>query len=128
MRAILSPFRYNADDNHFFASLLLHHDHEHAIIAHLGAADRIVAISETCGGADAIDLPLRQIVGDALAHDAHDLVIAHNHPSGDPRPSDADIETTRALAMLLRPLGIRIHDHLILTHEKTTSFRVLGWL
>jgi DNA repair protein RadC len=128
MRAILSPFRYGIDDHHFFAPLLLDYDHEHAIIAHLGAADRMVAISETCGRADAIDLPLRQIVGDALTHDARTLVIAHNHPSGDPRPSDADIETTRALAMLLRPLGIRIHDHLILTRDKTTSFRALGWL
>ena len=128
MRAILSPFRYNTDNRNFFAPLLLNHDHEHAIIAHLGSADRLVAISETSGGTDAINLPLRQIVGDALAHDARALVMAHNHPSGDPRPSDADIETTRALALLLRPLGIRIHDHLILTQHDTTSFRPMGWL
>ena len=128
MRAILTPFRYNSEDHRFFAPLLLHHDHEHAIVAHLGSSDRLVAMSETVGEADAIHLPLRMIVGDALANDAQALVIAHNHPSGDPRPSEADIETTRALALLLRPLGIRIHDHLILTHDRTTSFRALGWL
>ena len=128
MRAILTPFRYRSEDHRFFAPLLLHHDHEHAIVAHLGAAGRLVAMSETVGEADSIHLPLRTIVGDALANDAQSLIIAHNHPSGDPRPSEADIETTRSLAMLLRPLGIRIHDHLILTDERTTSFRALGWL
>ncbi|QLC26597.1 DNA repair protein [Parasphingopyxis algicola] len=116
-------------DSAFFAPLVLRHDHEHAVIAHLGADGRLLAISEAQGGHDRIILPLRRIIGDALAHDGHAVLLAHNHPSGDPTPSETDIESTRRLADLLRPLGIRIYDHLILTRSgASTSFRRLGWL
>ncbi|MBC2778516.1 JAB domain-containing protein [Parasphingopyxis marina] len=113
----------------FFAPLVLRHDYEHAVVAHLGADGRLVAISEAQGSRDKIILPLRTIVHDALSHDGHAVMIAHNHPSGDPTPSETDIETTRKLADLLRPLSIRIFDHLILTSNGGfTSFRDLGWL
>jgi DNA repair protein RadC len=112
----------------FFAPLVVHHRHEHAIVAHLDAQGRTVALSEVQGSHDHIILPLRQIIGDALAHDGRSVMLAHNHPSGDPTPSKADIETTRKLADLLRPLGIRVYDHLILTSTgASTSFRDLGW-
>lgn len=116
-------------DVDFFAPLVVQHDYEHAVIAHLGMDGRLVAISEAQGSRDRIILPLRQIVGDALSHDGHSVLIAHNHPSGDPTPSQVDIDTTRKLADLLRPLSIRIYDHLILTESgNSTSFRELGWL
>lgn len=124
-----SPITGCEADNAFFAPLVLHHAHEHAVIAHLGADGRLVAISEAQGGPDRIVLPLRQIIGDALAHDGRRVLLAHNHPSGDPTPSETDIESTRRLADLLRPLGIRFYDHLILTRSgASTSFRRLGWL
>jgi DNA repair protein RadC len=113
----------------FFAPLVLEHDYEHAVVAHIGIEGRLVAISEAQGGGDQIILPLRTIVHDALSHDGRAVLIAHNHPSGDPTPSEADIETTRRLADLLRPLSIRVFDHLILTAQGgSTSFRDLGWL
>ncbi|MEM8696616.1 MAG: JAB domain-containing protein [Pseudomonadota bacterium] len=129
MTAVGSPIVESQMDRAFFAPLVLHHDHEHAVIAHLAGDGRLVAISEAKGGRDRLILPLRQIVGDALTHDGRAVLLAHNHPSGDPTPSETDIETTRVLAGLLRPLGIRIYDHLILTRSgATTSFRELGWL
>lgn len=113
----------------FFEPLVLAHRYEHAVIAHFNDDGRMVALSEAQGSNDRIILPLRQIVGNALAHDACAVMLAHNHPSGDPTPSQADIETTRALSDLLRPLNIRLYDHLILTSSgQTTSFRELGWL
>ena len=77
---------------------------------------------------DQLDLPIRGIAADALAFDAFGLVIAHNHPSGDPTPSEADREATRRLARALDPLGIRLLDHLVVAARGITSFRSLGFL
>lgn len=130
MAAAPPPHAYHAKIDHsFLAALLLHRDHEQAIVAHLSDAGRLIAISEATGSKYGVDLPLRAIVADALNHDARTVLLAHNHPSGDPQPSETDIETTRQLVTLLRPLGIRVYDHLILTRSGgTTSFRALGWL
>jgi DNA repair protein RadC len=75
-----------------------------------------------------VDFPLRAIIRDALTLDAAGLVIAHNHPSGDPSPSRADLVATRALVDLTRPLGIRVHDHLIFAADSTRSFSAMGLL
>lgn len=124
-----SLFASTVVDSELFAPLVVHHRHEHAVVAHLDARGRMVALSEAQGSQDRIILPLRQIIGDALAHDGRAVMLAHNHPSGDPTPSQTDIETTRKLADLLRPLNIRVYDHLILTSGgDSTSFRDLGWL
>ena len=52
----------------------------------------------------------------------------HNHPSGDPTPSRADIEVTRQVAEGAKLFGIKLHDHLIVGREQTASFRSLGLL
>lgn len=77
---------------------------------------------------DRLDLPIRAIAADALAFDALGLVMAHNHPSGDPTPSEADREATRRLARALDPLGIRLLDHLVVGARGIASFRSLGFL
>lgn len=51
--------------------------------------------------------------------------VAHNHPSGDPTPSSADIRMTKELAAIAQPLGITVHDHLIVGRNGQTSFRGL---
>jgi DNA repair protein RadC len=50
----------------------------------------------------------------------------HNHPSGDPTPSRADIEMTRQIAEVARPLGISVHDHLIVGRDGHTSLKGMG--
>jgi DNA repair protein RadC len=50
----------------------------------------------------------------------------HNHPSGDPTPSKADIEMTREVARAAKPLGIEVHDHLIIGQGRQVSLRGLG--
>ena len=67
----------------------------------------------------------REVVRRALELRATALILVHNHPSGDPTPSRADIEMTRTLIDVSRPLGIEIHDHVIVGREGHASFRGL---
>lgn len=68
----------------------------------------------------------REVFYPAIRHKAASIIIAHNHPSGDPTPSDADYETTRALVTAARCIGIPIHDHIIIGQQKYVSLRQLG--
>lgn len=70
----------------------------------------------------------REIVQRALEVGAGALVLVHNHPSGDPQPSREDIEMTSALVKICAPLGIAIHDHLVIGREGVASFKALGLL
>ncbi|MGV6801130.1 MAG: RadC family protein [bacterium] len=68
----------------------------------------------------------REVVKRALALEASSLILVHNHPSGDPTPSRADIDMTRQIVDAAKPLGIRVHDHLVIGRGKHTSFKNLG--
>jgi len=68
----------------------------------------------------------REIVKRALALNASALILAHNHPSGDPTPSRADIEMTREVVEAARALRIAVHDHLVIGRGGTASFKALG--
>jgi DNA repair protein RadC len=70
----------------------------------------------------------REVARRALALDAMAVVIAHNHPSGDPTPSDADIAMTARIDEALRAVGVTLHDHLIIGKGAETSFRAQGLL
>jgi DNA repair protein RadC len=65
----------------------------------------------------------REVVKRALELGASAIIMVHNHPSGDPTPSKADIEMTREVAKAARLLGIEVHDHLVIGRGKQTSFR-----
>ncbi|MES2344585.1 MAG: DNA repair protein RadC [Chlamydiota bacterium] len=70
----------------------------------------------------------REVFYPAIRHKAHDVIIAHNHPSGDPTPSKADIELTRLLAQSSYILGIGLADHLVVGARSFASMRDLGYL
>jgi DNA repair protein RadC len=70
----------------------------------------------------------REIVKRALEIGASSLILVHNHPTGDPTPSRADIEMTKEIAAAARALRISIHDHLVIGRDGHTSFRALGLL
>jgi len=70
----------------------------------------------------------REIVQRALEIGACALILAHNHPSGDVTPSKADIEMTRAIVEACTPLGIVIHDHIVIGRDEIASFKGLGLL
>lgn len=67
----------------------------------------------------------REVVKRALELSATALILVHNHPSGDPTPSAADIKMTKDLADIAKPLGIQLHDHIIVGKDGHASFRGL---
>ncbi len=70
----------------------------------------------------------REVMKRALILNASALIVAHNHPSGDPKPSREDIETTRELKAAANALEVELHDHVVIGHGKHASFRSLGLL
>jgi len=70
----------------------------------------------------------REIVKRALELGASALILVHNHPSGDPTPSRADIEMTRDVAEAAKALRITVHDHVIVGRSGHSSFKALGLL
>ena len=65
----------------------------------------------------------REVIKRALELSATAIILVHNHPSGDPTPSRADIDMTRHIIDLAEPMGIVVHDHIIVTADATTSLR-----
>lgn len=67
----------------------------------------------------------REVVKRALELSATAIVLVHNHPSGDPTPSRADIQMTKQIAEIAKPLGIEVHDHIIVGKEGHASLKGL---
>ena len=67
----------------------------------------------------------REVVKRALELSATAIILVHNHPSGDPTPSRADIDMTKAIVEVAKPLGIAVHDHIIVGKEGHVSFKGL---
>jgi DNA repair protein RadC len=65
----------------------------------------------------------REVIKRALELSATALILVHNHPSGDPTPSRADITMTQAIVDIAKPLGILVHDHIIVGKDGHTSFK-----
>lgn len=70
----------------------------------------------------------REVVKRALEVGASAIILVHNHPSGDPTPSRADIEMTNQIQKAAAALNIRLHDHLVIGHKSEASFKGLGLL
>lgn len=70
----------------------------------------------------------REVVKRALELNASAIILVHNHPSGDPMPSADDITMTQKIAETAKPLGIAIHDHIVVGKGSHASFRSLGLL
>lgn len=73
-----------------------------------------------------VDIHPRTVFQPAIRMNCHSIVIAHNHPSGDPNPSDSDIVLTQRMVDAGELLGIPVLDSLILTHNRTLSFAGYG--
>ena len=67
----------------------------------------------------------REVVKRALELSATAIILVHNHPSGDPTPSRADVQMTQAIVEVAKPLGISVHDHIIVGKEGHASFKGL---
>jgi DNA repair protein RadC len=78
------------------------------------------------GTVDHTPVYVREVVKRALDLSATAIVLVHNHPSGDPTPSRADIEMTKPIVAAAKPLGVVVHDHIIVGKQGHASFRGLG--
>ncbi|MDB5450931.1 MAG: hypothetical protein JWQ52_2059 [Phenylobacterium sp.] len=68
----------------------------------------------------------REVMRRALEVSASAVILVHNHPSGDPTPSAADVDMTRQIVEAGRPLRITVHDHLVVGRDGVASFKALG--
>ena len=68
----------------------------------------------------------REVVRRALELSSSAVILVHNHPSGDPTPSAADVDMTRQVVEASRPLRIAVHDHLVVGRDGVASFKALG--
>ncbi len=80
------------------------------------------------GAVDQVRPPVRVIVARALQVNATAIICAHNHPSGFAKPSESDRVLTRDIISALRPIGLRVMDHVIVAEEATYSFADSGLL
>lgn len=78
------------------------------------------------GSVDHAPVYPREVIRRALELSASALILIHNHPSGDPAPSQADIKVTRQIVDAAKLFNLQVHDHLIVGREGTASFKSLG--
>jgi len=96
-------------------------------VLYLDRKNRI--ISDECMGLGTVDhVPVypREIIKRALMLSASALIVVHNHPSGDPTPSEADITMTKEIQKGCKYLGLTLHDHIIVGGGQELSLRGLG--
>ena len=101
-------------------------DKEHFRILFLDKRNQVIAdeVQQT-GTVDHTPVYPREVIKRALELSATALILVHNHPSGDPSPSSADVRMTREIADTAKPLGITLHDHLIVGKSGHASLRSL---
>jgi DNA repair protein RadC len=127
-----SPLRLNGLDQarRFFAGCLAEADPrlEHVWVAHVDDHARCLHLTRHDGHADGAELPIREIIADAARHGTKGLILAHNHPSGDPSPSANDKRITRRLAVVGEAMDVAILDHLVIAGGECRSMRQMGLL
>lgn len=108
---------------------MAHETVEHLRVLYLDQKNRLIR-DETFhgGGVSSVIVNPRQIVKRAILLDAQSIIMAHNHPSGDPSPSAADVEVTRDVKRAAEAVEIRLLDHLIIGRSGSVSLRTLGYL
>ena len=108
---------------------LRHNKKEHFIALYLNARNQLVH-KETIsmGTLNANLVHPREVFEPALKHSAAGIMVAHNHPSGDPKPSEDDLEITKRLAEVGKMMGIELLDHVIIATNSHFSFKEEGYL
>ena len=106
---------------------LQHEAREQVRVLYLDRKNQLIADEVTNHGTvDHAPVYPREIVRRALELSASSLILVHNHPSGDPTPSKADVEITQAVVAAGKPLGVSVHDHLVVGREGVVSFKAKG--
>jgi DNA repair protein RadC len=122
-RAVLSS--WSAVIEHCRASMAFA-DHEQFRILFLDKRNQLIADEvQQRGTVDHTPVYPREVVKRALELAASAVILVHNHPSGDPTPSNADIQMTKTIIDVAKPLGIEVHDHIIVGKDGHASLKGL---
>ena len=122
-RPILSSWDALLDYCH---TAMAHRETEQFRILFLDRKNVLIADEEQARGTiDHVPVYPREVVKRALELNASAIILVHNHPSGDPTPSQADIQMTKAIIDIASPLGISVHDHIIVGKNGHASMKGL---
>jgi len=123
-RPVLSGWQALID---YLTADMAHRPIERVRVLHLNGKNALIRdelVSE--GSIDQAAVYVREVIKRALDLGSASLILVHNHPSGDPAPSRQDIELTRQISQAGKPLGIVIHDHIVIGREGHSSLRSMG--
>lgn len=110
-------------------TVMAHRETEHFRVLYLDRKNCLIADEELARGTvDHVPVYPREIVKRALELNASALILVHNHPSGDPTPSDQDVIVTGQIQDAAQILGITLHDHIVIGRAREASLRALGYL
>lgn len=108
-------------------TVMAHRETEQFRILFLDRKNILIADEEQGKGTlDHVPVYPREVVKRALELNASAVILVHNHPSGDPTPSRADIEMTAKIIEAADTLGVKVHDHIVIGKDTDASFRSLG--
>lgn len=108
-------------------STMAHEKREHFRILFMNKKNELIADEiQGSGTVDHTPAYPREIMKRALELGATAMILLHNHPSGDPKPSQADVDMTQAIVAAARPFNIVIHDHIIIARNGYSSFKSQG--
>jgi DNA repair protein RadC len=110
-------------------TVMAHRDTEQFRVLFLDRKNVLIADEEQgAGTVDHVPVYPREVVKRALELNASAMILVHNHPSGDPTPSEEDIAMTAQIANAATALNISLHDHLIIGRSRELSFKSQGLL
>ncbi len=125
-RQVLSSWEALLDYCH---TSMAHRETEQFRVLYLDAKNTLIADEEQARGTvNHVPVYPREVVKRALELNASALILVHNHPSGDPTPSEADMSMTAQINDAAQALGLTLHDHLIIGKSRELSFRSAGYL
>jgi DNA repair protein RadC len=123
-RPVLASWQALTDYLH---AAMAHRMTESARVLHLNTRNVLIRdelVSE--GSIDQAAIYIREVARRALELGSAAVILVHNHPSGDPSPSRQDIQLTREMMAALKPLGIQLHDHIVVGVKGNVSLRSQG--
>jgi DNA repair protein RadC len=115
---------HTPDDIEQFVEPMKHFSEEYFVAFHLDAKHHVIGYHEVSHGTISASLVHpREVFKAALLSNAHTIIVAHNHPTGELTPSDEDLQTTEQLVKVGRLLGVSVLDHIIVSFRGIKSLR-----